>query len=118
MISLPDITQTSSNVLRQLKEATADLHREIESVVPLADPQLSWDDYIDYLQRVLPFYDAVETDLRRLPQLDAAVTDIDERWKKNLLESDLRGIDNLSAPIVCKPEIPVLRNLAQALGCL
>src|SRR5579884_3628152 len=107
-----------ASVPEQLKNATADLHRRIESVVPLSNPGLLLEEYTGYLERILPFYEAVEESLRRISSLRAAVSDLEERWKTRLIRQDLRSFGLSRHERSETPVIPVLRTVPQGVGCL
>src|SRR5579862_5817070 len=106
------------NVLQVLKTGTEDLHRAIETVVPLMDPRLTVAEYADYLERIFPFYDAVEGRLLCVPGLRAAISDLDERWKTKSLSADLNSLHVLPRGSLNQSFVPELKTLPQALGCL
>jgi heme oxygenase len=105
--------------VQELKAGTEDLHQRIETVVPLMDPQLTVAEYMDYLERLWPFYRRIEACLGVVPGLRSAVRDLDERWKTGLLAMDLRGGSaRPDASRTGDASIPHPRNVPEALGCL
>lgn len=106
------------NILQQLKTDTEDLHRGIETVVPLMDPHLTIAEYAGYLERIFPFYEAAEARLFCTPGLREAVSDLDERWKKNILAADLRALGVLPHGLMNESLVPQLKTVPEALGCL
>ena len=80
-------TATEPTLFESLRQETADLHKEIESYVPLLNPKLSLGEYRTHLRKLLGFYIPLEEQLARfsLPE----ILEMPKRFKKKWLIADL-----------------------------
>ncbi|HEY4089288.1 MAG TPA: biliverdin-producing heme oxygenase [Bryobacteraceae bacterium] len=108
----------TADILAELKSRTAELHRDIEAVVPLMDPALTLERYAEYLAHLYPWYGAVEARLSAIAGLRAVAPDIDTRWKTEILARDLRALGRPAETDIDLSRVPDLRSIPQALGCL
>jgi heme oxygenase len=110
------------SAIQELKARTTDLHKRIETLVPLLDRDLTISGYTQYLQQLFPFYQQLERCLRSVTGLSSVVADLDERWKTDLLAADLGinlvGSGDLFEFALTSDFIPQPRNIPEALGCL
>ena len=112
--------QAAAPVRQQLKRATADVHRRLETELGLLDPDLSLDRYRRILESFFGFYAPVEADMARLASAGLAVG-FPMRARTGLIESDLRSIGLSRRELAALPrcaEPPRLSSRAQLAGCL
>lgn len=91
----------SSPFLQQLRHSTAASHHALEQnacSIALMSDAVTLDNYVDYLNRLLPFVKGFEEQV--FPDLHPYITDLDERRKLQLICSDLRlsGVAKQLAP--------------------
>jgi heme oxygenase len=114
---------TSAGSLRaQLKAETADLHAQIELVVPLLRPTLDRDSYRAYLARLIGYQRPLEARLAAFaPAWRDHGLDFEERRKAWRLVADLRALGLTAVELSALPEcaaLPTLSSFDEAWGCL
>ena len=80
--------------LKNLKDATADMHQALERLplsASIIDPAVTVTNYQDYLLKMLPIVLDLEQNL--YPLLQGIVPDLDQRRKLPLLLQDLKMLD-------------------------
>ena len=101
-----------------MKRLTADAHRTAETAVLATNLFDSRAHYAAYLERLLPFYEAIELELverldgRRHPELQRLA--IQSRRKAPLIAHDLRVLGSTCRG--ARPTLPRVRTTADALG--
>ena len=109
-----------TDVLTELRTATAVEHEQVESALGLMDPHLGRDRLIEVLARLHAFWSAAEAGLdawaRRSPT-DAGAVDWSRRRRAHLFAADLRAL-GAAPPDGGSPELPAVEDTDQALGRL
>lgn len=107
--------------MHRLKRETWPLHERLEQRLNLLGPHIT---EAGYRRLILDFwgnYHPLESPLANLPGLHASIPDLDWRFKKPLLETDLRHLghspDTIARMSVCE-DLPLLQCLPSALGYL
>jgi heme oxygenase len=109
-----------SPVRAQLKRATADIHRRLESRLDLLDPDLSPDRYRRILERFFGFYAPVEAALARVASAGPALG-LPLRARTGLIESDLFSLGLSRRELADLPlcaDLPRLSCPEEVAGCL
>ncbi|WP_263145327.1 biliverdin-producing heme oxygenase [Pseudomonas sp. RIT-PI-AD] len=107
-----------SPVLFALRDATRQLHAELDATSPLTRPGLTEDQYLRYVRRVLGWMRPLEARLARIDwhaELQAEQRFHKTRW----LEADLlaAGLDRGALARIDEcPQVPLAENLASAFG--
>jgi heme oxygenase len=107
-------------VRQQLKRATTDLHRRLETELGLLDPNLSLDRYRRILELLFGFYAPVEADMARLASAGLAL-EFPMHARTGLIESDLRSIGLSRRELAGLPRCadpPRLSSREELAGCL
>ena len=119
--SPPDRRRDGDSPVRaQLKRATADLHRRLESRLDLLDPDLSPDRYRRILERFFGFYAPIEADLARLASAGPALG-LPLRARAGLIASDLFSLGLSRRELADLPlcaDLPRLSCPEEVAGCL
>jgi heme oxygenase len=109
-----------SDVLTELRTATAVDHEQVESALALMDPHLGRDRLVAVLTRLHAFWTAAEAGLdawaRRRPA-DAETVGWAQRRRAHLFADDLRAL-GASTDTAARPELPAVEDTDQALGRL
>jgi heme oxygenase len=106
--------------LAQLRAATAAAHARLHEeprLARLAAGRIDRAGYIEILQRLLGYHEAVEARLRAAPPLDSYGIDLAERLRSPLLRDDLATLGLAGSAGAC-PDLPMLTETGQALGWL
>ena len=107
-------------VRQQLKRATADLHRRLETELRLLDPGLSLERYRQILACFFGFYAPVEAGIARVASAGPALG-LPLRDRTALIESDLLSLRlsrrDVAALPRC-PDLPLLSGTEEVAGCL
>lgn len=99
----------------KLKSATREAHEALEARVALTHPELSFDDYVTYLQRLLPFYRALSDRLDASELGAPLMADCASRvaW----LQDDLTNLGKESHAAKVPPEfLPRIGSTSELLG--
>ena len=107
-------------VRQQLKRATADLHRRLETELRLLDPDLSLDRYRRILKCFFGFYDPVEAGIARVAAAGPALG-LPLRERTALIESDLLSLGLSRRDVTELPrcaDLPPLSRVEEVAGCL
>ena len=110
----------ASPIRQQLKRATADLHRRLESGLDLLGPDLSLDRYRRVLECFFGFYAPIEAGIARAASAGPALG-LPLRARTGLIESDLLSLGLSSREVAGLPrcaELPRLSCPAELAGCL
>jgi heme oxygenase len=118
--SAPDRRWDGHSPLRaQLKRATADVHRRLESRLNLLDRDLSPDRYRRILERFFGFYAPLEAGLARVASGSALGLPLQART--GLIESDLLSLGLSRREVAVLPlcsDLPRLSSAEEVAGCL
>jgi heme oxygenase len=109
-----------SPVRAQLKRATADIHRRLESGLDLLDPDLSPDRYRRILERFFGFYAPIEAGLMRVASAGQALG-LPLRARTELIERDLFALGLSRREVGDLPrcaDLPRLSCPEEVAGCL
>jgi heme oxygenase len=108
-------------ILKHLKEVTGSRHAALESRLPLLEPSMSRQRYLQFLQRFYGYYAPLEAQLLALPYWHSLNFDYAARHKAPRLEQDLRALGESPEAIDgfarCQ-RLPELASPGQLLGCL
>ncbi len=113
-------SQPGSSFRRQLKRATADLHRRLESDLGLLAPDLTLERYRKVLECFFGFYAPIEAELAHV----ASASDtfgLPLRARTERIESDLISLGLSRREILSLPrcdQLPPLSSTEQGAGCL
>lgn len=110
----------ASPIRQQLKRATADLHRRLESGLDLLGPDLSPDRYRQTLECFFGFYAPIEAGIARVASAGSALG-LPLRARTELLENDLLSLGLSSREVADLPrcaELPRLSCRGELAGCL
>ena len=113
-------SEGASPVRQQLKRATADLHRRLETELRLLDPDLSLDRYRRILECFFGFYAPVEAGIARVASAGPALG-VPLRERTALIESDLISLGLSRRDVAELPrcaELPWLERAEEVAGCL
>lgn len=117
--TLPSADGTRQTRAR-LREATSELHRQLEEQLNLLDPALTQDGYRMLLERFYGYYEPFEKRLAaavaQMPPLSFAIVN-----RAELLARDLAALGISSTTLVKLPlctELPRITTLAEVAGCL
>ena len=113
-----DERMPSANLLRRLKDATARVHRRVEERVNVFSAGFDLPRYIGLLRHFYGFWEPIEANLKRLPELRNPALALDERLKAYLLEMDLRRFHVDPTLVDRCPQLPQLHTSSQGLGCM
>jgi heme oxygenase len=105
---------------QQLKRATADLHRRLETELRLVDPDLSLDRYRRILECFFGFYVPVEAGIARASSAGPALG-LPLRERAVLVESDLLSLGLSRRDVAELPrcaDLPRLSGTEEIAGCL
>ncbi|MEQ1620282.1 MAG: biliverdin-producing heme oxygenase [Methylococcales bacterium] len=108
-------------ILKRLRHATTENHAALECQLPLLDPNLSREDYHEFVSRFYGYYAPLETQLLALPWWDEMGFDYNERYKTPKLERDLLALGDTPDMLARMPRchnLPEIFTLSQLLGCL
>ncbi len=108
----------SANLLRRLKDTTARVHRRVEERVNVFSAGFDLPRYIGLLRHFYGFWEPIEANLKRLPELRNPALALDERLKAHLLEMDLRRFHVDPTLVDRCPQLPQLHTSSQGLGCM
>ena len=116
----PRSADTPLPLSAQLRERTAPLHREIETLLRLPDTIRSRADYQDWLSRFLGLYDPLEGLFAAFSDWDSLGLSMSSRGHTSCLVEDLvaLGIDPRDPPRADPALLPDLPTFAHALGAL
>ena len=106
------------SLLRRLKETTSEVHRRVEERLDVFGPDFDLGRYVVLLQQFYGFWEPIEANLQRLPELRNPALSLENRLKAHLLETDLRAFRIDSALAARCSHLPRLRTFGQALGCM
>lgn len=106
------------DIFRQLKEGTADIHKQVEERVPVFLPGFDLSGYCLLLERFFGFWAPIELNLSRLSVLRDPELDLAGRLKSNLLAADLRILGRDPALVQWCGDLPAIDNFQRGLGCL
>lgn len=104
------------SVQDQLRRATATIHRQLESKLPLMSEDLSVDLYAGTLKDFLCLYTPLEQQLSSLEDFTAALEDWGSRVKVPKLVADLADLCGREAECENADDLPLPRSTAQAFG--
>ena len=108
----------TSEIFDRLKEATAQIHEQIEGRVPVFDPHFDLLRYGQLLQRFYGFWAPLESKLLLVKSLTHPELALRTRMKGHLLEADLRIMGHGRGTLPRCSALPVIRTFASGLGCL
>lgn len=116
----PRSADSSLSLSAQLRESTAPLHRQIETLLRLPDTIRSRADYQDWLGRFLGLYDPLEKSLAAFSQWDSLGFSMLSRDHSCCLVDDLvvLGMNPRELPRAPPALLPDLPSFAHALGAL
>jgi heme oxygenase len=107
-------------VRQELKRATADLHRRLETALRLLEPDLDLDRYRRILECFFGFYAPIEAGIARVAS-DGPALGLPLRERAALVESDLLSLGLSRRDVAELPrcaDLPRLSGTADAAGCL
>ena len=104
--------------MSRLKAETRALHEETESRVDLSRRLKDETSYISLLAQFYSFYVPLEKQLASISDYEAVGLSLGERLKAPLLTADLAWLGVDPAGIKLATDLPTVRNLSDALGCL
>lgn len=107
-----------SDIFERLKEATADIHRQIEERVPIFREDFNLAGYGRLLERFYGYWAPVETKLLKVPGLNHPELDLLARMKSSLLVEDLRILGRDPAILQRCDRLPALDTIPRTFGCL
>ena len=102
-------------ILKRLRSETAQQHSAMETQLPLLDPTLTHDAYVQLVARFWGYYAPLEAQLEHVYPIDFEGK---ERLNTPLLEDDLRSMGQSLALLPHCTNLPALTDLPQVLGCL
>lgn len=102
-------------ILKQLRSETAQQHAAIEKQLPLLNPNLTRNAYVQLVARFWGYYAPLEAQLEHVYPI---AFDGKERLKTPLLERDLQSLGQSQAAFLHCTSLPPLTDLPQVLGCL
>lgn len=107
------------DVLARLKLETAREHAAIEAATGVMKPDLTLDEYREYLEKTWGFYAPAEEILRRLGVWQVLGVPAEERMKLLILERDLAilGQGQPAHDVVVCAAPPRLAGVAEGIGC-
>ena len=112
-------SDSDHSILQRLKTATASRHRQVEQRFKILDPQLSLDQYINWLARLYGYYEPFERMIEPW-SVEIAIGWTDRR-KTPLLVKDLSLLGLTNEEIASLPachSLPVLTNIGSLFGAL
>jgi heme oxygenase (biliverdin-IX-beta and delta-forming) len=110
----------ASPIREQLKRATGDLHRRLETSLDLLDPDLSPGRYRRILELFFGFYAPIEADIARVASAGPALG-LPLRERTGLIETDLVSLGLSRRAVGDLPrcaDLPRLSGREQLAGCL
>jgi heme oxygenase len=104
-----------------MKMATSASHTALEDQLPLMNPNLSREDYCQFVGRFFGFYAPLEIQLMVSPHWQQLAFDYAPRQKTPRLMRDLLALGSSAAALAATPrctELPACTTPEQLLGCL
>jgi heme oxygenase (biliverdin-IX-beta and delta-forming) len=105
------------SILDELRQATRPYHERLEATLVFMKPGLTRADYQEMLRKLWGLYMPLEHQIASIPDLSRYI-DYDVRRKQPLLEEDMHVLGVSSAQLMPCPQVPDIRTVPQALGCL
>ncbi len=115
------MTVVEMTILERLRKETQELHKAIESALPVMRPGFQLPEYRRLMARFYGFYLPIEKQLCCVPHLEAALPDWRQRRKTEWLLRDLYALGFTGHEIENLPSCAhalALASLPEALGCL
>ncbi len=109
--------QATAPVLLRLRDETRPQHEAIEHALDLMSEQMTAEGYRYRLERLYGYYQPLEQRLFAFDGWPAAL-ELEARRKTPLLELDLRALGVSPEAVPRCEDLPDLRGLPQAFGCL
>lgn len=110
------IPHATSSLRDRLRIETRSAHDALERRLPVVASRVTLEVYRDHLRYLLGFIEPLEQRIRGVHNLRARVTDIESRWKRDLLWRDL-GAD-APGPRADADHLPACRTVDQTIGVL
>ena len=107
-----------TSIMDRLKAETRPQHEAMERRVDLGEQTRDAGAYGDLIEAFYGFYAPLEDALSRIDGLEHAGVNLDERRKTGRLEQDLRALGRESAAAAKCEDLPDVRGLPEAFGCL
>lgn len=108
-------------IINSIKTATAENHRNLESsalMLPISENNLTKNSYINILKTFYGYFSPLENLISKKSELQHYLPDFHDRRKSQLILRDLSFFDQTDSDIeICK-DIPHVKNLSQAFGCV
>lgn len=111
-------------IMQKLKHETAHYHKQLEAnpySIALMNNTITRENYRTLLRKFYTFYEPMEIQLGLMPHWKDIGLNFDNRRKVHLLVADLLALGDTNFSLAGMPlcaELPPVRTLAQALGCL